>query len=306
MDNVVITGASGFVGSSILNDHAKRFGNLIAVSRSEVQRVPNPKIKNYIADVCSDYLRDIIHSNTPTAVIHTAAKSIVRDCEANPHSAFQQNVLGTVNVLEAVRQTKSDIPVIVFETDKVYGEQPPERIPTRETDVLLGRTPYEYSKVLTANVCDFYRNYYGMRIYSLRPVNIFGYWDRNTTRIIPNTFNKLRNGISPIVHAGSERQIRQYVYVDDVVDIVVRLLEASPEPGAYNISPDITKNPFEVIDAIKSITGIDIETTVEKKTFDFKEIHTQMMDGNKIMQTFGDLHFTGFEEALERMWERMR
>lgn len=306
MDNVIVTGASGFVGSTILNDFADRFGNLVAISRSEIQRVPNPKIKNYLGDVCSDQVRDIIQSNTPTAVIHTAAKSIVRDCEANPHSAFQQNVLGTINILEAVRQTKLDIPVIVFETDKVYGEQPAERIPTKETDVLLGKTPYEYSKVLTANVCDFYRDYYGLKIYSLRPVNIFGFWDRNTTRIIPNNFNKLRNGVNPVVHAGSERQIRQYVYVNDVVEVIIRMLKESPAPGAYNVSPNITKNPFEVIDAIKQVTGINIDTIVEKKNFEFKEILTQKMDGSKLDSTFPDLQYTGFDAALQEMWARMR
>lgn len=305
MDNVIITGASGFVGSTILNDHAKRFGKIISVSRSEIQRVPNPHVKNYLADVCSDAFRDIVHSNTPTAVIHTAAKSIVRDCEANPHSAFQQNIMGTVNVLEAVRQTKQDIPVVVFETDKVYGEQPAENIPTNEQHPLLGRTPYEYSKVLASNVCDFYREYYGMKVYSLRPVNIFGYWDRNTTRIIPNTFNKLRNGINPIVHAGSERQIRQYVYVDDVVDIVCRLLTELPEPGSYNISAGITKNPFEVIDAVKYVSNINIDTIVEQKNFEFREILTQMIDGDKINRLF-DISYTPLEQALEAMWQRMK
>lgn len=304
MNNILITGASGFVGSTLINDFADDFGNIIAISKSSVDRLPNPHIKNYLFDICENGLVDIMQRNLPTAIVHAAAKSTVRDCELNPFEAFKLNVTGTVNVLESARKLQLDIPIIVFETDKVYGEQPLDCIPTNESHQLLGYTPYEYSKVMMSNVCDFYRNYYNMRIYSLRSTNIFGYWDRNLSRLIPNTFDKLMKGQSPIVYRGSDTQIRQYVYVNDVIKIIRLLVEKQPEPGSYNISSGQTRHAEQLVNEIKKITGIDIPTITKEKTVNFKELQTQIIDGSKLISAIG-IEYTSIEDALREIWMRL-
>lgn len=301
MTKTLITGASGFLGSTIVNDFAPLFGDIVACSRS-FQPITNPRSKSYAVDVCSADFVDIVQENSPTAIIHTAARSIVRDCEQNPAQAFMSNVQGTVNVLEAARKTGLDIPVVVLETDKVYGQQLPENIPTSEAHPLLGHSPYEYSKVLTANVCDFYREYYGMRIYSLRPANIYGYWDMNKSRIIPGTFTKLMREESPIVFTDSKDQLREYVYVDDVVELIYRLMDYDAPPGAYNISSGIVKSPEQVINSIIDVTGINVPLTVVDKPFQFQEIQSQALNGNKILNAVGGFTFTLMEDALDQMW----
>lgn len=303
MTKTLITGSSGFLGSTLINEYNMQMGNIIACSRSHM-RLPNHLGKSYAVDVCSSDFVDIVQENSPTAIIHTAARSIVRDCEQNPAQAFMSNVQGTVNVLEAARKTGLDIPVVVLETDKVYGQQPPENIPTTEEHPLLGFSPYEYSKVLTANVCDFYRNYYGMKIFSLRPANIYGYWDTNKSRIIPNTFTKLLRGESPVVFTDSKDQLREYVYVNDVCDIIVKMIEGIITPQAYNISSGIVKSPEQVIDLIKGVIQTDIPTTIVEKPFKFQEIQSQALNGDRLMGELNGLfRFTPIETALELMWE---
>lgn len=303
MSKTLITGSSGFLGSTLINEYAFDLGNIIACSRS-VQQLPTHLAKNYAVDICSADFVDIVQENAPTAIIHTAARSIVRDCEQNPSQAFMSNVQGTVNVLEAARKTGMDIPVIVLETDKVYGQQPPENIPTTEEHPLLGFSPYEYSKVLTANVCDFYRNYYGMKIFSLRPANIYGYWDSNKSRIIPNTFTKLIRGESPVVFTDSKDQLREYVYVNDVCDIIVKMINGDITPRAYNISSGIVKSPEQVIDLIKATMDTDIPTTIIEKPFKFQEIQSQALNGDRLMNELNGLFtFTPMETALEFMWD---
>lgn len=303
MSKTLITGSSGFLGSTLINEFALDLGNIIACSRS-VQQLPTHLAKNYAVDICSADFVDIVQENSPTAIVHTAARSIVRDCEQNPAQAFMSNVQGTVNVLEAARKTGLDIPVIVLETDKVYGQQPPENIPTTEEHPLLGFSPYEYSKVLTANVCDFYRNYYGMKIFSLRPANIYGYWDTNKSRIIPNTFTKLIRGQSPVIFSDSKDQLREYVYVNDVCEIIVKMINGEITPRAYNISSGIVKSPEQVIDLIKATMETDIPTTVVEKPFKFQEIQSQALNGDRLLNELNGLFsFTPMEHALEFMWE---
>lgn len=302
----LITGASGFLGSTLVNDFKDRLGDVVAVSRSH-QLVAHRGVKSYASDICSPEFVDIVQENSPTAIVHTAARSIVRDCEQNPAQAFMMNVQGTVNVLEAARKTGLDIPVIVLETDKVYGQQPPENIPTSEEHPLLGWSPYEYSKVLTANVCDFYRGYYGMKIYSLRPANIYGYWDSNKSRIIPGTFTKLLRGESPVVYTDSKDQLREYVYVDDVCRVIASLIGGDHKPGAYNVSSGIVKSPEQVINLIIETTGINIPLTIIEKPFAFTEIQSQALSGDKLIDELGmHFRFTSMEDAIAKMWREIQ
>ena len=308
----LITGASGFLGSTIINDYRIFFGDVVAMSRSQ-RSFDNRFVKSYAIDICDTNVTSLIQENAPNAIIHTAARSIVQDCERNPAQAFMVNVQGTVNVLEAARRMGTDIPVVVLETDKVYGQQPPENIPTSEEHPLLGNSPYESSKVMTAQVCEFYRSYYGMRIYSLRPANIYGYWDTNKSRIIPNTFTKLINNESPVIYSDSKDQLREYVYVDDLVLAIASIIRKEPnvEPGAFNVSSGIVKSPEQVINIIKETMGSSIETTIIEKPFAFNEINNQALTGDKLINALkinetDRLKFTPMETAIQDMWEKIK
>lgn len=308
----LLTGASGFLGSTIIEDYRSLFGNVIAISRSQ-RRNDNAFVKSYAIDICDPAVTSLIQENAPSAIIHTAARSIVQDCEQNPAQAFMVNVQGTINVLEAARRMDNNIPVVVLETDKVYGQQPPENIPTSEEHPLLGNSPYETSKVMTAQVCDFYRSYYGMRIYSLRPANIYGYWDTNKSRIIPNTFTKLINKESPVIYSDSKDQLREYVYVDDLVLAIASLIRKEPkvEPGAFNVSSGIVKSPEQVINLIKETMGSKVKTKIIKKPFKFNEINNQALVGDKLQKALitndaGPFKFTTMEVAIADMWEQLQ
>jgi len=308
----LITGASGFLGSTIIEDYRSLFGNVIAMSRS--MRVHDSSfVKTYAVDICDPTVTSLIQENAPAAIIHTAARSIVQDCEQNPAQAFMINVQGTINVLEAVRRMDTDIPIVVLETDKVYGQQPPENIPTSEEQPLLGNSPYETSKVMTAQVCDFYRSYYGLRIYSLRPANLYGYWDSNKSRIIPSTFTKLINNESPVIYTDSKDQLREYVYVDDLVLAIASLIRKEPkvEAGAFNVSSGIVKSPEQVINLIKETMGSKVKTKIIKKPFKFNEINNQSLVGDKLSNALlpeesQPFQFTSMEIAIADMWGQIQ
>lgn len=301
----LITGSSGFLGSTLINDFGESFGDIVAVSRS-LQYPQKRNVKSYSLDVTSPDFIDIVQENSPSAIVHTAARSIVRDCEQNPGEAFKQNIMATVNVLESARRLDTDIPVVVLETDKVYGQQPPESIPTSEDDPLLGSTPYEFSKVMTANICNFYRMYYNLKVYSLRPANLYGYWDKNKSRIIPNTFTKLLRNESPIVFTDSMDQLREYIYVNDVCDIIHRLIVQKPAPGAFNVSSGFVYSPFEIINMIIDIVGSNIKPSVVEKPFQFQEIQSQALKGDKLNKTVLGVQYTPIEMALEDMYIRIK
>ena len=179
MKNVLITGHNGFLGKALLKKLKNKKLNIFGISRGI-----NPSLEcvNYVGDVTNlNILHNIMSSKNIDTVIHLAGKAIVSECEENPFDAFKINGLGTAAVLEASRITHVK-KIISVETDKVYGIQ--KIMPTPETSKLNAGTPYEFSKALSSKISDFYRSYYKMNIISVRPANLIGGEDHNTTRII--------------------------------------------------------------------------------------------------------------------------
>lgn len=297
------------MGRTLIEDFRYCFNDIIAISKSYREQSVS---KTYKLDITDPNFIDTIVENSPSAIIHTAARSIVRDCELNPAAAFNVNVQGTVNVLEAVRKLRTNIPVIVLETDKVYGQQSIENIPTNENASLLGWSPYEYSKVLAANVCDFYRDYYGLNVYSLRPANLYGWHDNNLSRIVPKTISNLLSGVQATVYQESINQTREYVYIDDVCRIIIGIIShANKIPaGAYNISSKEVLTPVEVIETIARNIGIPTDTCIKiiEKDFVFKEIINQELDGKKLEEEFKkngiELNFTKFNDGISKIISR--
>ena len=162
MKNVLITGHNGFLGKALIKKLKNKNLNIFGISRGI-----NPSLEcvNYFGDVTNlNTLHNIMSSKNIDTVIHLAGKAIVSECEENPFDAFKINGLGTAAVLEASRITHVK-KIISVETDKVYGIQ--KIMPTPETCRLNPGGPYEFSKFLSAEISDFYRNYYKMNIISV-------------------------------------------------------------------------------------------------------------------------------------------
>ena len=143
-------------------------------------------------------------------VIHLAGKAIVSECEESPFDAFKINGLGTAAVLEASRITHVK-KIISVETDKVYGTQ--KIMPTPETSKLNSGSPYEFSKALSSYISDFYRNYYKMNVISVRPANLIGGGDHNTTRIMPNAFKHMLEGKGIPIYEEAKKMTRDFIYL---------------------------------------------------------------------------------------------
>jgi CDP-glucose 4,6-dehydratase len=203
---VFVTGHTGFKGSWLcewlLLLDAKVFG--YSIDCREPSLFNQLKLHERVHDMRGDVrdlhaLRKAISSVKPEFVFHLAAKSLVRQSYADPVDTFTTNIIGSVNVMEAVRTSLDRCVAIMITTDKCY-ENSAERGAYRETDPLGGQDPYSASKAAAEIAIAAYRNSFfstgeirqRMAVASARAGNVIGGGDWAVDRIVPDCIRALQ------------------------------------------------------------------------------------------------------------------
>ncbi len=205
---VLITGHTGFKGSWLtLFLHqlgAETLGISLAPKTSEdIFNVAGIEkfCTSYIHDIGDvEFLKQKFKAFQPDIVFHMAAQPLVRYSYQEPLETFQVNVIGTANVLEAVKEVKHKCAVVIITTDKVYHNEEWE-YPYRETDALGGKDPYSASKACAELVVKSYRNSFfhpdliqkhGISIATARAGNVIGGGDWSQDRLIVDIIKSIR------------------------------------------------------------------------------------------------------------------
>jgi CDP-glucose 4,6-dehydratase len=203
---VFVTGHTGFKGAW-LGSWLKRLGAEVTGYSLEPPTEPNlfdalgldADLHHIVADVRDrDRLTAEMSAARPSVVFHLAAQPIVRRAYAMPHETFETNVMGTVNVLDAVCACESVAAVVVVTSDKCYQNVEADRA-FREEDAMGGRDPYSASKgaaelVTAAYRASFFSSAGSARVASVRAGNVIGGGDWAADRIIPDCVRALTAG----------------------------------------------------------------------------------------------------------------
>ncbi len=192
---VFVTGDSGFKGSWLVLWLQELGAEVIGYSL-EKPSVPNhadlldltyTKIRGDIRDL--EQIKDALSAHNPDIVFHLAAQPLVRKSYTDPVSTFNTNIMGTVNLLEAIRSCSSVKAVVVVTSDKCY-ENNEDGKPFVETDPLGGFDPYSASKGATEIVASSYYNSFlkdrGTLLATVRAGNVIGGGDWGEDRLVPD------------------------------------------------------------------------------------------------------------------------
>ena len=181
----------------------------------------------------------------PEIILHLAARPLVRMAYAEPIETFEVNVMGTANLLEALREAPSARAAVIMTTDKVYRDDELDR-GYREDDVLGGREPYGCSKACAEHVVDAYRESYfdggngRLGIATVRAGNVIGGGDWAQDRLVPDAVRALAAGRT--LEIRNPAAIRPWQHALDpirgILMLAQRLVE-SPERGSggWNFGP---------------------------------------------------------------------
>ena len=286
---VLVTGATGIVGSWLCKELLDRGASLVALVRdpdpqSELMRSGDIARTTVVSGVLEDYwtLERAINEHEIEVVFHLGAQTIVGSALRSPLPTFESNVRGTYNLLEACRSRVGQLKgVIIASSDKAYGHH--DTLPYVESMRLEGRYPYEVSKTCADLIAQAYQETYGLPVGIARCGNIDGGGDLNWSRIVPGTIRTLLEGGRPIVRSDGS-PVRDYVYIKDVVNGYVVLAEAldrtDVQGEAFNFGNETPVTVLELVAEIQRLMDcVDLEPRI-LATGD-SEIHSQYLSAQK-------------------------
>jgi CDP-glucose 4,6-dehydratase len=250
----------------------------------------------------------------PDIIFHMAAQSLVRVSYDEPVATYATNVMGTVNLLEAVRRCEGVRAVVCVTSDKCYENRETPR-PYREGDAMGGYDPYSSSKGCSELVTSAYRrSFFGgadrAAVATARAGNVIGGGDWAKDRLVPDLLNGFAADVRPLVRFPSA--VRPWQHVLEPLAGYLRLSEAlwARDPGAadgWNFGPDeADARPVGwIADRLAALwgEGAGWETTGEPQPH---EAHFLRLDCAKARQRLGWAPIWGLDEALRRTvaWRR--
>lgn len=260
--NVFITGASGLLGSWMVEELIKEGASVTCLLRDWV---PGTKLissgtasrANIVHGQLEDYdlLVRIINEYEIDSVFHLAAQTIVGTASRSAISTFDSNIRGTWNLFEACRICPTFIERIVFaSSDKAYGAH--DNLPYTEDMALQGRFPYDVSKSCADLIAQSYFHSYGMPITITRCVNLFGGGDLSFNRLVPGTIASALRNERPVIRSNG-KFVRDYFYVMNAVEGYMKLAEKMPDDSvngqAFNFGYGEPLTVVELVDEILTI-----------------------------------------------------
>lgn len=310
---VLVTGATGIVGSWLTRRLVEESAYVVALvrdddPRSELYRSGTARRISVVTGALEDYatIERAINEHETDVVFHLGAQTIVGTALRSPLATFEANIRGTYNLLEACRRLPTIVKaVVVASSDKAYGDSP--QLPYVETMPPLGRHPYDVSKSCTDLLSMTYAHTYETPVAVARCGNIYGGGDLNWSRIVPGTIRSALRDERPVLRSDGTL-IRDYIFVDDVVDGYLALADAvlgGQERGeAFNFSTGSRLSAMEIMRATLAATGSNLEPVIANTAK--AEILNQYLDSSKAAVRLGWKASFDLEAGLARTVEWYR
>jgi UDP-glucose 4-epimerase len=255
----LVTGGAGFIGSHLV-DRLVSDGWKVRVmdnfSSGRIENIEHHK-DNRDVEILKADLKDFEEAERAVkdvdVVFHYAANPEVRVSTTNPEIHFNENVVTTFNLLEAMR--RNDVEELVFASSgSVYGE--PEEIPVGEEAPIRPVSVYGASKAACENFIHAYSKLYGIRAIILRYANVVG--PRLRHGVIWDFINKLKKNPSELEILGDGKQVRSYIYIDDAIEATIITWRKSVNSfEVYNIASENWMTVDEVADEVVRVMGLD-------------------------------------------------
>lgn len=269
MSRLLLTGANGFVGS-ILTARAQQAGfHVVTLARRLMPEKPI-SVKQIACDICnSDGLAQAIADAKPSHVIHLAAMSHVPTSFIEPLATWQTNVMGSMNLLEAVKQHAPDAFVLFASSSEVYGGAFRSGVAVDEQTNCEPLNPYAASKLAAESA---FREYFrqGMKGVIARPFNHIG--AQQSADFVTASFARQIALIeagkqSPVLKVGNLQASRDFLDVQDVCGAyldILKLADSDDYPRCMNIASGQSRTISSVLDLLLSLSTKQI--TVELDT----------------------------------------
>lgn len=256
-------------------------------------------------------LQEVCDTYHPEIVFHLAAQPLVRESYRDPVGTFQTNVMGTVHMLEVIRNTESIAWAVLITTDKVYENLETMR-PYLETDRLGGHDPYSTSKAMDElAIASYVRSFFAhweKKIVSVRAGNVIGGGDWSADRLIPDIIRAFEKWEGVTLRNPDSVRPWQHVFepLSGYLMMGEKIFQGDTYLGAYNFGPDIS-DTMRVEDIVKKAIEILWKGDyLIQKDVSMHEAGLLLLDNTKAKIVLGWSPQFWIDEALKRTLEWYR
>lgn len=253
----LVTGGAGFIGSRLVRELVSAGNEILVVDDLSSGRISNlGEVADRISLVQSDLRQWLCSDGARLAeydgVFHLAANAYIPPSVENPRFDFESNLLASFDLLEVLRKFAPKSHLVFASSGGVYGN--PLTLPIRETDPTVPISPYGVSKLAADRYLSVYADIYGLNAANLRFFSVYGPNQRK--QVIYDLFRKVqtRTGVLEVLGDGS--QVRDFIYVDDLVRALVLLMG---QVGTFNVASGDSFSLSDVARLVVDVSGIDSE-----------------------------------------------
>lgn len=290
MAKVLITGVTGMVGSHMadyLLDKAEIIG--LKRWRSPMDNINHLKIKLIDGDLKDlSFMTQMMRLEKPDIIYHFAAQSYVPASFTMPIETINDNVIGTVNLLESLVANNINPVVVIASSSEVYGQVTKEDIPIKETCPLRPMSPYAVSKVAEDMLGYQYHQSYGMKVVRTRLFTHTG--PRRGEVFSESSFAKqiaqIEKGKTSTVRVGNLDSIRTYLDVRDAVR-AYWLCKDCPAGEVYNIGGDVTMSVGDMLSWLIALSNRTINIERLESLIRPSDVTLQIPDTTKFRKQTG-------------------
>ena len=253
-----VTGGAGFIGSNLVKNLVERGNEIIVIDNLNTGKKKNvkknfKKINFFEVDIRDFSTIEDIMKNVD-GIFHEAALASVQDSFIIPDKFFDVNVKGTENIFKIGK--KLGIKVVYASSSSVYGN--PISIPIKENDDKNPINPYAKTKLENDKMAEKYAKN-GLKVIGLRYFNVFGPGQsKEYAGVIKLFLERIQQGLSPLIN-GDGLQVRDFVYVDDVVNANMLAMESNINGKFFNIGTGTTISVLDLANIIIKFSGLKLK-----------------------------------------------
>ena len=256
MEKIIVTGGLGFIGSNLINILKDKYFiiNIDKVSYASNFKNIDPNIKNYKfykQDINNKtFIKNILTKYKPSTIYNLAAETHVDRSIEGPKIFIDSNILGVFNLLESIRNYKKKIKLVHISTDEVYGDIKKNH-KSKEEDPYNPSSPYSASKASGDLLIKSYIRTYKIPAIITNCCNNFGP-NQYPEKLIPTIIYNILNH-KPIPIYGKGKNVREWIYVKDHCNALVKIAQKGVIGENYNIGSGTVLNNIQIAEKIISV-----------------------------------------------------
>lgn len=229
---ILVTGSRGFIGKRLIN-------TLLS--------------QGFIVEEFDLHIGDIstykFNFDSLDHIVHLASMIFVPASWEKPLAFYQTNVIGTINILELCRKMNCSLTYI---SSYIYGT--PQYLPVDENHPINPASPYNHSKLMAEDACQYFASTFNFPVTVFRPVNIYGP-NQNTDFLIPKIIKQVYDRSVSSIEVMDLRPKRDFLFIDDLINAVLKSFDLN-QFNTFNIGSGSSISVEDIIKTVLNISGI--------------------------------------------------